>query len=107
MPEDLPGREMGALAVSPAFRHLVVVVFDGVSLGIMSFAFGAFELAVYYGAIPGLNVRVVSGAPGAALRGRGLDCPVPYDLGALRTADLMIVSDVPDRPLPGTEGFTT
>jgi hypothetical protein len=91
--EDLSGRGADALAVSPVFRRLVVVVFDGVSLGIMSFAFGVFELAVYYGAIPSLDVRVVSGAPNAALSGGRLACHVPYDLGALRTADLIIVSD--------------
>jgi hypothetical protein len=30
----------------------VVVVFDGVSLGLMSFAFGVFDLAAYYGMLP-------------------------------------------------------
>jgi hypothetical protein len=51
---------------------------------------------VYYDVIPGLDVRVVSGEPDVALRGGGLACEVPYDLGAVRTADLVIVSDVPD-----------
>jgi transcriptional regulator GlxA family with amidase domain len=72
-------------------QRFVVVVFDGVSLGIMSFAFGVFDLAAHYGALPGLDVRVVSGECSAALTGGGLACPVPYDLGAIRTADLVII----------------
>ena len=39
-------------------RRLVVVVFDGVSLGIMSFAFGVFDMAVQYGATPDLDLRI-------------------------------------------------
>jgi transcriptional regulator GlxA family with amidase domain len=72
-------------------RRLAVVVFDGVSLGIMSFAFGVFDMASAYGELAGTDVRVVSGEPDAALSGGGLNCPVPYDLDAIRDADLVIV----------------
>jgi len=72
-------------------QQFVVVVFDGVSLGIMSFAFGVFDMAAHYGALPDLDVRVVSGESSAALTGGGLACPVPYDLDAIRTADLVII----------------
>jgi transcriptional regulator GlxA family with amidase domain len=74
-----------------AARRLVVVVFDGVPLGIMSFAFGVFDMAVYYGATPDLDVRIVSGEQNAVLRSGGLACDVPHDLAAIRTADLIIV----------------
>jgi transcriptional regulator GlxA family with amidase domain len=73
--------------------RLVVVVFDGIPLGIMSFAFGVFDMAKHYGVLPDLDVRVVAGEPAAALNGGGLTCEVPYDLGAVRDADLIIVSD--------------
>jgi transcriptional regulator GlxA family with amidase domain len=69
----------------------VVVVFDGLSLGIMSFAFGVFDMAKYYGVLDDLDVRVVAGEPSAALRGGGLACEAPYDLDAIRGADLVIV----------------
>lgn len=72
-------------------RRLVVVVFDGVSLGIMSFAFGVFDMASAHGELAATDVRVVSGEPDAALSGGGLNCPVPYDLAAIRDADLVIV----------------
>jgi putative intracellular protease/amidase len=72
-------------------QRFVVVVFDGVSLGIMSFAFGVFDMAKHYGVLPDLDVRVVSGEPTAALSGGGLSCEVPYDLYAIRAADLVIV----------------
>jgi transcriptional regulator GlxA family with amidase domain len=78
-------------AASPATRRLVVVVMDGASLGIMSFAFGVFDAAVYYGALPELDVRIVSGEPDAAIRGGGLVYDVPYDLSVIREADLVIV----------------
>lgn len=81
-------------------QRFVVVVFDGVSLGIMSFAFGVFDLAVSYGVLPGLDVRVVSGEPGAALNGGGLACAVPYDLDAIRTADLVIIPNWRDPAEP-------
>jgi transcriptional regulator GlxA family with amidase domain len=71
--------------------RLVVVLFDGASLGIMSFAFGVFDLAVHYGAMPELDVRVVAGEPGATMGGGGLTCDLPYDLAAIRNADLVIV----------------
>ena len=48
-------------------QRIVVVVFDGVSLGIMSFAFGVFDMALHYGVLPDLDVRVVSGEPATAL----------------------------------------
>lgn len=70
---------------------LAVVLFDGVSLGIMSFAFGAFDMAAGYGALPGIDIRLVGGEPGAALVGGGMSYPVPYDLDTVRTADLVIV----------------
>jgi transcriptional regulator GlxA family with amidase domain len=72
-------------------QHYVVVVFDGLSLGIMSFAFGVFDLAVSYGVLPDLDLKVVSGEASAALTGGGLACPVPYDLDAIRAADLVII----------------
>jgi len=72
-------------------QRFVVVVFDGVSLGIMSFAFGVFDMAAHYGVLPDLDVRVVSGESPAAITGGGLACPVPYDLDAIRTADLIII----------------
>jgi transcriptional regulator GlxA family with amidase domain len=86
-------------------KRLVVVIFDGTPLGIMSFAFGVFDLARHYGALPGIDLRVVAGEPGAVLGGAGLACPVPYDLDAVRVADLVIIADwrdpdeVPPRPL--------
>ena len=86
-------------------KRLVVVVFDGTPLGIMSFAFGVFDLAKHYGALPGTDVRVVAGEPGAALGGGDLTCRLPYDLDAVQDADLVIISDwrdpdeVPPQPL--------
>jgi transcriptional regulator GlxA family with amidase domain len=73
--------------------RLVVVVFDGIPLGVMSFTFGVFDMAKHDGVLPDLDVRVVAGEPAAALSGGGLTCEVPYDLGAVRDADLIIVSD--------------
>lgn len=86
-------------------KRLVVVVFDGTPMGIMSFAFGVFDLAKHYGALPGTDVRVVAGEPGAALGGGDLTCPVPYDLDAVQAADLVIIADwrdpdeIPPQPL--------
>ncbi len=86
-------------------QRFVVVVFDGVSLGIMSFAFGVFDMAAHYGVLPDLDVRVVSGESPAAITGGGLACPVPYDLDAIRTADLIIIpnwrdpAEAPPEPL--------
>jgi transcriptional regulator GlxA family with amidase domain len=98
-PEHKPEPEPAA---RPAQRF-VVVVFDGVSLGIMSFAFGVFDMAMHYGVLPDLEVRVVSGEPAAALSGGGLSCYVPYDLDAIRTAGLVIIPNwrAPAEPPPG------
>jgi transcriptional regulator GlxA family with amidase domain len=71
--------------------RLAVVLFDGASLGIMSFAFGVFDLAVHYGALPELVVRVVAGEPDAAMAGGGLSIDLPYDLAVIHDADLVIV----------------
>jgi transcriptional regulator GlxA family with amidase domain len=82
-------------------RKIVVVVFNGASMGIMSFAFGVFDLAVHYRALPGLDVRVVAGEPWAVLRGGGLTVHPPYELDAVRQADLIIVPnwrDPAERP---------
>jgi hypothetical protein len=68
-----------------------VVVFDGVSLGVISFAFGVFDMAKHYDVLPDLDVRVVSREPTASLSGGGLFCAVPYDLDAIRAADLVII----------------
>ena len=87
------------VAKSRAERY-VVVVFDGVSLGIMSFAFGVFDLAAYYGVLPGIDIKVVSGENSAALTGGGLTCPVPYDLDAIRAADLVIIPNWRDPAEP-------
>lgn len=86
----------------PRSDRLVVVLFDGASLGIMSFAFGVFDLAVHYGAMPDLDVRVVAGEPDADLTGGGLTCALPYDLAAVEDADLVIVPNWrhPDEPPP-------
>jgi putative intracellular protease/amidase len=89
--EALAGPNLNLPAASSTPQRLVVVVVDGASLGIMSFAFGVFDVPVYYGALPELNVRIVSGEPDAAIRGGGLVYDVPYDLSAIREADLVIV----------------
>ncbi len=70
-----------------------MVVFDGTPLGIMSFTIGVFDIAKHYGVLPDLDLRVVAGEPAAALAGGGLSCDVPYDLGAVTDADLVVVSD--------------
>jgi transcriptional regulator GlxA family with amidase domain len=91
--------------------RLVVVLFDGASLGIMSFAFGVFDLAVHYGAMPELDVRVVAGEPQATLTGGGLTCALPYDLPAIEAADLVLVpnwrSGTEDPPAPMLESLRT
>jgi transcriptional regulator GlxA family with amidase domain len=91
----------------PPSDRLAVVLFDGASLGIMSFAFGVFDLAVHYGAMPDLDVRVVAGEPDAVLAGGGLTCDLPYDLAAIEAADLVIVpnwrSPVEAPPVPVLE----
>src|SRR5262245_29220196 len=86
-------------------KRLVIVICDGTPLGVMSFAFGVFDLAKHYGALPGIDLRVVAGEPGAVLGGGGLACPIPYDLGAVRDADLVVIADwrdpeeIPPQPL--------
>jgi transcriptional regulator GlxA family with amidase domain len=86
-------------------QNFVVVVFDGVSLGIMSFAFGVFDMAKHYGVLPDLELRVVAGEPATAVTGGGLSCYVPYDLDAIRAASLVIIpnwrdpAEPPPRPL--------
>ncbi len=82
---------MAAMPASPPRTRLVVVLFDGASLGIMSFALGVFDMALQYGELPGLDLRVVAGEPGAAMRGGGLTQDLPHDLAAIRDADLVIV----------------
>ena len=84
-------------------QRFVVVVFDRMSLGIMSFAFGVFDMAVHHGVLPDLDVRVVSGEPAAAITGGGLSFPVPYDLAAVRTADLVIIPNWRDPAEPPPE----
>ncbi len=82
-------------------QRYVVVVFDGVSLGIMSFAFGVFDLAAYYGMLPDIEIKIVSGEDNhAALTGGGLTCPVPYDPDAIRAADLVIIPNWRDPAEP-------
>jgi transcriptional regulator GlxA family with amidase domain len=94
-----------------ARTKLVVVLFNGASLGIMSFAFGVFDLAVHYGAMPELDVRVVAGEPDATLAGGGLACALPYDLAAIEAADLVLVpnwrSGTQDPPEPVLESLRT
>jgi len=91
--------------MEPAKQRFVVVVFDGVSLGIMSFAFGVFDMAKHYGVLPDLDVRVVAGEPAAVLSGGGLACQVPFDLDAITMADLVIIpnwrnpAELPPKPL--------
>ncbi len=72
-------------------RRLAVVVFNGASLGAMSFAFGVFDMASQFGELPGLQIRVVGGEPDTALRGGGLTVPVPHELDEIRNADLVLV----------------
>jgi len=88
-------------------QQFVVVAFNGVSLGIMSFAFGVFDMALHYGVLPDLDVRVVSGEPAGAITGGGLRCVIPYDLDAIQAADLVIIpnwrdpAESPPEPLLG------
>lgn len=70
-----------------------MVVFDGTPLGTMSFTIGVFDMAKHYGVLPDLDLKVVAGEPATALAGGGLRCDVPYDLDAVRRADLVVVSD--------------
>jgi len=89
--------------VASTAQRFVVVVFDGVSLGIMSFAFGVFDMAQHYGVLPDLEVPVVSGEPATAVTGGGLSCYVPYDLDAVLTAGLVIIPNWRDPAEPPPE----
>jgi len=91
-----------AQAARPA-QNFVVVVFDGVSMSIMSFAFGVFDMAKHYGVLPDLDLQVVAGEPATAVTGGGLSCYVPYDLEAIQAASLIIIPNWrdPAEPPPG------
>src|SRR5437763_1036583 len=95
----------GTSRTSPArpAQNFVVVVFDGVSMGIMSFAFGVFDMAKHYGVLPDLDLQVVAGEPATAVTGGGLSCYVPYDLEAIQAASLIIIPNWrdPAEPPPG------
>jgi len=69
----------------------VVTVFNGVPLGVVSLGFSVFEVGLYYRALPGIDVRIVSGEPETVLAAGGLACTAPYDLDAVRQADVVIV----------------
>ena len=86
-----------------AGERIVVVVFDGASMGVMTFAFGVFDTALHYGLLPDLDVRLVAGTPGAVLRGGALSYDLPYDLAAVRGADLIIVPTWTDPAIPAPE----
>src|ERR1700758_2882428 len=86
----------------PAPRF-VVVVFDGVSLGLMSFAFGVFDMAKHYGVLPDLDVRVVSGEPATAVTGGGRSWYFPYALDAILAAGLVIIPNWRDPAEPPPE----
>ncbi|HEY3681904.1 MAG TPA: helix-turn-helix domain-containing protein [Streptosporangiaceae bacterium] len=99
MSDTTAGSLAATVAADPAHadppRLLTVVVFDGVPLGSMSFAFGVFDIAGFYGGLPGMTQRVVGGEPDTSIIGGGLSIAVPYDLAAIRTADLVIVPTLP------------
>jgi transcriptional regulator GlxA family with amidase domain len=97
---------------TPAVQRLVVVLFDGVLLGSMSFAFGVFDIATQYGGLPGVEVQIVAGEPGATIVGGGLSWAVPCDLQAIRDGDVIIVPNLPQRtaeapPEPALEALRT
>lgn len=100
----------GAGRVNEDPWRLVVVAFDGTPMGSMSFAYGVFDSAEYFGVLPGLSQRIVAGAPGAAIVGGGVRTVLPYDLAAIHTADLVIVPTLPqetaeDPPEPVLEAL--
>lgn len=82
-------------ASSAEIQRIVVVLFDGALLTSMSFAFGVFDIAKHYGALPAGEVTVTAGEPNTAIEGGGLSCPVPYDLQTITDADLVIVPNLP------------
>jgi transcriptional regulator GlxA family with amidase domain len=86
-------------------QRLVVMLFDQTLLVSMSFAFGVFDIGANYGALPGLQVTVVAGEPGTTIVGGGLTCAVPYDLPAVRAADLVIVPNLPQRSAENPPGL--
>jgi transcriptional regulator GlxA family with amidase domain len=59
-----------------------------------------FDMAKHYGVLDDLDVRVVAGEPSAALTGGGLACAAPYDLAAVRGADLVIIPNWRDPAEP-------
>jgi transcriptional regulator GlxA family with amidase domain len=73
-------------------QRLVVVAFDGVSLGELSFACGVFSMAIEHGAAPGMELQVVSGEPASAVRSSGIACDLRYDLDMIRAADLVLIA---------------
>jgi hypothetical protein len=91
------------MSVAHPAQRFVVVAFNGISLGIMSFAFGVFDMAKSHGVLPDLDVRVVSGEPAAAITGGGLSCAIPYDLDAIQAADLVIIPNWRDPAEPPPE----
>lgn len=108
--ETLVGAFVGECRQLRPVRRLVVVVFDGALLGSMSFAFGVFDIATHYGGLPEVEVKVVAGEPGATIVGGGLSCAVPYDLDAIRAADLILVPNLPqpvaeDPPEPALDAL--
>src|SRR5215468_9873441 len=98
---DNPG--MAEVAAESPARRFVVVVFDGMSMGIMSFAFGVFDMAKHYGVLPDLDLQVVAGEPATAVTGGGLSCYVPYDLDAIQAASLIIIPNWRDPAEPPPE----
>lgn len=74
-------------------RKVTAVVFDDAPLGILSFAVGVFDLAIYYRAVEGISLRIVAGQRDAASHGGGLSVTLPYDLDAIRQSDLVLITD--------------
>lgn len=110
--ESLGAAFVGERKEAWTVRRLVVVVFDGALLGSMSFAFGVFDIATHYGGLPEVEVTVVAGQPGTTIVGGGLRCAVPYDLQAIRDADLILVPNLPQPvaeqpPEPALEALRT
>jgi hypothetical protein len=71
----------------------------------MSFAFGVFDPAVQYGAMPDLEVRLVAGEPEAAIRGAGVSYDVRYDLEAVEPA--LDVAQLPLKTVGTSESVLT
>lgn len=77
-----------------------MVVFDGLAWGTLSLGLAVFDLAARYRALPDIDLRIVSAEPGVALSCGGVTMDVPHDLGLVREADLVIVTDCPDPNAP-------